>query len=145
MQSFSLNDFATLPGSTNDLFASASRSSFFNSAPWFDLVAKHGLDSGWHAQLVTAGDGKTGMVFRLPSYGTAKTLLNAENPYSCCCDVLLSDSENGAARQFAKGLVTRVFQPRNLLLRGLDPLAEYFHELLDGLRDAGFVAKPYSD
>lgn len=145
MQSFRLGNLETLPVSARDLFASAGRSSFFNSAAWFDLVAKHALDPGWCAQLVMADDSRTGLVLRLPASGRSEILLNAENPYSCAYDVLLKDAAVGDVRLFAKQLVTQTFQSQSSRLRGLDPASAYFRELICGFEDAKFVTKPYFD
>ena len=145
MQSFLLKDFATLPASAKELFASASQSSFFNSAAWFDLVTNHALDPGWRAQLVMADDSQTGMVLRMLPSGSAGTLLNAESLYCSAYDVLLGNADSGDVQLFAKQLVTQTFQAQALRLRGLNPDAAYFRELRDGFEGAGFVAKSYFD
>ena len=115
--------------------------SFFSRPEWYELVARYGLDPGWRAQAYADDAGGAALVCAVGADGDARELRGCITPYTCEYDWLGASSE--AVRATAAALARADKRTQTILLPGLNPQADSFGATLAGLKDAGFVAKPY--
>jgi hypothetical protein len=115
--------------------------SFFSLPQWYDLAARHGLEPGWRAQAYVDDADKAALVCAVTVDGGLREIRGCINPYTCEYDWLGTSFDAVQATAAAMGRVSK--QTQTILLPGLDPDTDSFKATLAGLRDAGFVAKPY--
>jgi hypothetical protein len=115
--------------------------SFFALPDWYRLVGECGLDAGFHASLMVTDDARLAMACRCGPRRAA--LLSCTNLYSCEFDVLGDHVDPETVHAFSKDLVSSPGPLDSVRLEGLDPATATYSALLDGMRAAGLVAKPY--
>jgi hypothetical protein len=134
-------DFGAVPPNIQDMLGRNDHQSFFNLPEWYALVAQHGLKSGSAAGFVLADDTRVGLAFsRLPR---DHVLRSCTNLYTCEFAVQGACLAKDSVAKFARALASSLGPLNVLQLEGLDPASPSFRVLLDGIRSAGFVAKPY--
>jgi hypothetical protein len=136
--------FSNLPDKARRVFASATSQSFFNLPEWYDLITREGLESHWTPRLYLSDN--AALVACAPSNGPFRELRGCCNMYSIEHDIIVADA-GGDAKGEVRRLLTQVAtaKPRadSILLPGLDPNRVSFASALAGLKDGGFLAKPY--
>ncbi len=142
-------DDTEFAGSSNRLFGEADgafQPSFFSLPEWFQLVARHGLEQGWRARLFAGEDGRAGLVCAVPANGMADEIRGCCNVYSCEYGFL---GDNGredsprAIRELMAAVARENSRTHAILLPGLDPADPSFAAAMSGLKDSGFLVKPY--
>lgn len=114
---------------------------FFSLPGWYKLIAQCGLAPG--AQTVLAVDPSHQLALACCRTRGGRELRSCTNLYTCEFD-LLGGSENAlAVRTFARDIVSSIRPLEYLRFEGMDPWAPHFAALLDGVRSAGFLVKPY--
>jgi hypothetical protein len=120
--------------------------SFFALPQWYEIVAQHGLETGWRARLYADDDLRAALVCAVPASGGAREIRGCCNAYSCEYGFLTAGpaADSGPAIRRLTAEIARE-NPRTeaILLPGLDPRGAGFAAALAGFKDAGFVAKPY--
>ena len=134
-------DFLNLPDEAGGLFAAGAEQSFFSLPEWYDLVVRHGLEPQWRPFLYYSGG--AALIGCVPASGRAREIRGCCNVYTIEHSILARESAAGEVRQLVAALARANPSPDVLLLPGLDPAWRDFAGALEGLKDAGFVAKPY--
>lgn len=132
MKLFDQLDFRALPSDVARLFSGG----FFDQSGWYDLVARFGIQPGRKPIVVANDDTSAAFVLQHNARGDFASCVN---PYSCEHAVLGNpEAVSDLARAFAS--TPGKFR---VLLRDLDPRTSAFNAALEGLRAAGFKAKPF--
>ncbi|HEX4081223.1 MAG TPA: GNAT family N-acetyltransferase [Rhizomicrobium sp.] len=141
MKSYRFADPSTLPENVRLLLQQSGQQSFFVLPDWYRLVGECGLDAGFHASLVVTDDARLAMACRQGPREAA--LHSCTNLYSCEFDLLGDHADTQAVYAFSRELVSSAGPLDSIRLEGLDPASARYSALLDGMRAAGLVAKPY--
>ena len=141
MKSFDAPDFLDLPHETRTVFAAGAEQSFFNLPEWYDLVARHGLEPEWRPRLYYSGG--AALVGCVPASGRGREIRALCNMYTIEHSILARENAQSEVRELVAALAREKPPPDGLLLPGLDPAGRDFAGALEGLKDTGFVAKPY--
>jgi hypothetical protein len=115
--------------------------SFFEQPDWFALVENCWIASGHTATVVAAEDGRAALV--CCRRGRERMLRSCTNLYTPEFNILGDTSSVEAVREFARELAVSHERLEFIQLEGLNPADSSFGALLDGIRSAGWVAKPY--
>jgi hypothetical protein len=139
MKIYASADFSNLPAELHSLFAAGAEESFFNLPEWYDIVARHGLEPGWTPRLYASPDAAL--------IGCVAENENGGDIRGCCnmytIDHALLTVPPPNVRQLFTDIAREKPFPAGILLPGLDPNDARFAAALAGLRDAGFLARPY--
>jgi hypothetical protein len=140
MRTYALRDLVSRNFETPFLSASK-QASFFAQPEWFAMVENCGIGSGYTATMLAADDGRLAIACRRRHQELA--IRSCTNLYTTEFDLLGDTSNVEAVRAFALDVTNSFGRLRSLQLEGLNPSDSSFGALLDGLRSAGWVAKPY--
>ncbi len=145
-------DFLALPPGVAALFEQAAHQSFFSSAPWYDLMAKFGLDAAQQVRLYLDRDGCSQLA--LVSQGAEKEdskesriLRSLTNAYSCEHRIILGTSVDSAIalQELTHFLAAELPAWDRIMLAGFDPADWSVAALAGALRNAGMAVRPYFD
>jgi hypothetical protein len=134
-------DFLDLPDEAGGLFAVGAQTSFFSLPEWYDLLARHGLEPEWRPRLYYSGG--AALIGCVPASGRPREIRGCCNSYTTEHSILARQNAESEVRQLVAALAREKPSTDALLLPGLDPAAGDFAGALLGLKDAGFVAKPF--
>ncbi len=129
------------PEEVREVLALSGQESFFTLPGWFRLVAEHGLDAGSKAYIAVNCDTSIGMACRHEPSG--RVLRSCTNLYSCAFDIIAGRPDTRSVHAFFRELIGTAGSLDGVRLEGFDPESAHFPIILDGLRAAGLVAKPY--
>jgi hypothetical protein len=139
MKIYDSANFSNLPGELHDLFAAGANESFFNLPEWYDIVARHGLESGWAPRLYASNEAVfIGSVAKAENGGEIRGCCNMYTIDHC----VLAVSAPVVGQLFVEIAGTKPI-PDGILLPGLDPAGTGFTAALAGLKQAGFLARSY--
>ena len=144
MKVFDHPDFSNLPGEPQALFAAGAEESFFNLPEWYDIVARHGLERGWTPRLyVSRGAAFIGCVAQSETGGEIRGCCNMYTIDHAVLAASAPDSAPADVRQLFADIARENPSTDGILLPGLDREDFRFAAALDGLKQAGFLARPY--
>ncbi len=139
-------DFDALPMACPELFAHASRDSFFATAAWWRSMLAAGMPQAAAAQFLLCRDGDRPVaLLPLQTLNFGRDLQSLTNPYSCLYQPLLAPGLDDAALR-AIGRSMAVFCRRWPVLR-LDALPEELPArdlLLAGMRSEGLLVRRFA-
>ncbi len=127
-----LSDYSRLPATPGG--------SFFSLPEWFELVSRFEAGPGDRAGFAFDEEAQIGLP--LLQSKPAGTLRSCTNLYTCAFDLCGNTNNGEAIRRFASEM-SSALRPPYVRLEGLDPTALSFKALCDGLRDSGYLVKPY--
>lgn len=131
--------FSNVPQELDGLFAAGAEESFFNLPEWYDIVARHGLERGWTPRLYASGEALLiGSIAKAEQGGEIRGCCNM---YTIDHSVLAVSASS--VRQLFAEIAREKPLPDSVLLPGLDPDDFRFAAALAGLKQAGFLARPY--
>jgi Acetyltransferase (GNAT) domain len=133
--------FLQLPEEVGRLFSDASRSSFFNTPGWYDLVARLGTPADWKPRLIADDAAQACFVLQAPAAGGE--LASCVNPYSCDHAILAGDNHAHVVRALAAVIGQHAPRLSRIRLTGLDPAEGSFAAACGGFRDARFAVRPF--
>lgn len=145
-------DFLALPTGIAGLFEQAANVSFFSSAPWYDLMARFGLETGQQVRLYV--DGEVNPRLALVSHGTVRedvkgtrVLRSLTNAYSCEHRITLGTKTDfaPALQELARCLAAESPAWHRIMLAGFDPADPEVGALAWALRKAGMAVRPFFD
>ena len=139
MRTIDRPDFVNLPSDVAALFREAGRSSFFNLPEWYDVMAKTGLEAGTQPRLYVSSE--AAVVASVADEGRPRDVHGFCNMYTIEHAILASSSDQ--ARSLMAEFAREYPSTDVMLIAGLDPADPNFAAACAGLKDAGFVVKPY--
>ena len=139
MKIYDAPNFLDLPEEVRGAFATGVETSFFNLPEWYDIVSRHGLEPGWRTRLYVSGN--AAMAACVPASQGPREIRGCCNMYTIEHALLGDDAD--CIRRLVAEAVRENPATEAVLLPGLDPKDAGFAAALAGLKDAGFVAKPY--
>ena len=139
MKSSDLARSDQFPEEIRTFFAGADRTNFFTLPEWFRLIAAYGLDAGSEAFVSVDSDSAIGIACRYDG----RVLRSCTNVYSCNFDLFAGRPDPQSLRNFIRALLVAAGPLARVRLEGLDPGSAHFSAILNGIRAADFVAKPY--
>ena len=146
MDIFDDPQFLDLSERARSIFARAGAESFFSLPEWYDLVAREGLAPPWRPQLYLSDNAGLVACASAKAKGAPRELQGCSNIYAVEYSVVASES-GAETKKNVRDLIAELARtkpcPDTILLPGLDPKGPGFAGVLAGLRDGGFVAKPY--
>lgn len=135
-------NFTLLAHSFPFLFGAADSASFFDTAQWYDLVSRFGLPPGSIARLIL--DDKETAAFVLRMQPSAPTeFYSCVNVYACEHAVLSAPHARGAIESLVCEIACSNPRIHRIQLSGLLRENNAFSATLNGLRQAGFVTRPF--
>jgi hypothetical protein len=140
MKTYDDPSFRNLPNDIQQLFSEAGSSSFFNTAGWYDLVARFGMRQGWKPHFVTDDAARSAFILETPMSRVPREFVSLTNPYSCEHAILDLDGAAGTlATEIARG------NPRksHIRLNGLVPTDPAFAATVTALRGAHYAVRPF--
>lgn len=141
MKLYDVAQFADLPDEILRLVDHSGQGSFFSLPGWYRLVADTGLSSGSRASFAVGAEVPIAMACR--HVPRERILHSCTSLYTCEFDLLGARTNATAVRAFAKELGASLKSLDGVRIEGLDPAGSHFSALLEGLRAAGLVVKPY--
>jgi GNAT acetyltransferase-like protein len=136
--------FSSLPDELHRLFAAEGSTSFFDRPGWYETLSQYGLEPG--ARLRVYAISGAALVCDVREAGEERQIRGGCSIYACDQSIVLADGladPTHEARQLAFELARHNASTDHVLLPGLDPSDPRFAAMLEGLWDAGFVARPY--
>jgi len=135
-------DWAQLPASANELFASAAQDSVFFSRPWFDNLIANGLEDGHSLLLACVLEGDRVLAL-LPLYERERGYCYPlRHLYTSLFTLLIVESH----RQDILRCLARGLKRLEIVSLRLDPIAEDDQDLLDlqkAMESSGFSCERY--
>src|SRR6185437_4665375 len=143
MRVYEESDFGNLPPGLDLLFKSAGEASFFQQKAWYELVAAHAREDNSVARIYVRGSSHdAALVMRVD----ARWLNGMSNAFTMEYGPLIASAGNpDIVRQLAAE-IGRQRPPKDAIrLTALDPKDESWSALIDGLRSARLVVRPFFD
>lgn len=136
-------DFDNLPEDLRLIFERAGEESFFAQQAWYGLMATHGREPESHARIYQGEkDERVALVMRV----AGRTLSGLSNAFTMEYGPLVGW---GAGKAAISRLIAEIGIQRpnwdTIQMTALDPVDESWAALLDGLRSARLVVKPFFD
>ncbi len=132
-------NFLNLPGELHGLFEAGADESFFNLPEWYDIVARHGLEPGWTPRLYASNEAL--LIGSIAKAEDGREIRGCCNMYTIDHSVLAVSASS--VRQLFAEIARAKPLPACVLLPGLDPNDSRFAAVRVGLKEAGFLARPY--
>ena len=139
MKIYDCPNFPNVPEGLRGLFAAGAEESFFNLPEWYDIVARHGLEPGWTPRLY--GSDEAVLIASVAKAEHGGEIRGCGNMYTIDHSVLAGSASG--VRQLFMEIAGEKPAPHGVLLPGLDPNDWRFANALAGLKQAGFLARPY--
>lgn len=136
-----LYDFGNLPDDVRETLWRTGRESFFNLPEWYRLVAEHGSAEGTRTGLAVGRGVGIGLAFSRSRRD--RILRSCTNLYTCEYSILGDCLTTQSIVNFIDEYVTFVESLDGLRFEGFHPEDPSFSVVMEGIRLAGFVAKPY--
>ena len=137
--------FDHLPDDLGPLFAAGARTSFFSLPGWYEVVANYGLEDDLRTRIYASEH--AALLCAVSRSGRPREIRGWCNMYTTEHSVLQNDLSLDDAIQAVQRLTIDVVRTDPLIdavvLPGLDPGDPSFAAVLEGLIDAGLIAKPY--